>query len=206
MARVVHLTTPITVEQVRSLQIDDEVYVTGEAYCMLYADHYTLIMDKLKAGEDIPMDLQGGIIYNTGAIWRRQPDGERRLYAVCATSSNKFNALTPEFIRLSGIRAVIGKGGMDSGVLAAMQEYGCVYLSIAGGCCAIYTPNAAIVDDYEPQIPPTDNQRLKFELKDFGPLFVAMDAHGNSAFQDSADFAEKNIPAMYDRLNIKRDS
>lgn len=205
MSKVVHLTTPITAEQVQALQIDTEVYITGEAYCMLYADHYTIIMDKLRRNEAVPMDLQGGIIYNTGAIWRRRPDGERRLYALCATSSNKFNALTPEFIRLSGVRAVIGKGGMDRDVLAAMQECGCVYLSIAGGCCAIYTPKAKIVDDYEPQIPPTDNQRLKFELKDFGPLFVAMDAHGHSVFQDCADAAEKNIPAMYSRLNIKRD-
>lgn len=205
MSRVVHLKTPITEEQIRDLQIDDEVYVTGEAYCMLYADHYTLLMDKLRNNEPIPMDLQGGIIYNTGAIWRRQADGERKLYALCATSSNKFNALTPEFIRLSGVRAVIGKGGMDDNTLSAMKEYGCVYLSIAGGCCAIYTPNAKIVDDYEPQIPPTDNQRLKFELTEFGPLFVAMDAHGNSVFKDCADFAQASIPAMYEKLNIKRD-
>ncbi len=201
MGRTVHLTTPITEEQIRNLRLDEEVYITGEAYCMMYVDHYTLFMDKMRKGEPLPMDLKGGILYNTGAIWRHV-DGERKLYALCATSSNKFNAYTPEFIRLSGIRAVIGKGGMDDGTLAAMKEYGCVYLSISGGCCAIYTPHAKIVDEYEPKIPPTDNQRLKYEFKDFGPLFVAMDAHGNSIYKDCANFAEKARPEIYEKLNI----
>lgn len=203
MPKVVHLKTPITEEQVRGLEIDDEVYVSGEAYCMLYADHYTLLMDMLRRGEPTPMELEGGILYNTGAIWRRTADGERKLYALCATSSNKFNSLTPEFIQLSGVRAVIGKGGMDDATLAAMEQYGCVYLSIAGGCCAIYTLAAKIADDYEPRIPPTDNQRLKFELENFGPLFVAMDAHGHSVFKERTDCAKQSLPDIYAKLNIK---
>lgn len=203
MAKVVHLRTPITQEQIRSLEIDDEVYVSGEAYCMLYADHYTILMDKLRNNEPTPMDLEGGILYNTGAIWRRTEDGERKLYALCATSSNKFNSYTPEFIQLSGIRAIIGKGGMDDATLAAMKEYGCVYLSIAGGCCAVYTPLAKIADEYEPKIPPTDNQRLKYEFDHFGPLFVAMDAHGNSVYKECADFAQQSLPAIYEKLKIK---
>ena len=39
MSKVVHLRTPITEEQVRDLALDDVVYISGEAYCMLYVDH-----------------------------------------------------------------------------------------------------------------------------------------------------------------------
>jgi len=203
MSRIVHLQTPITEEQIRDLQIDDEVYVSGDAYCMLYADHYTLLLDMMRKGEPTPMELEGSILYNTGAIWRHV-DGERKLYALCATSSNKFNSFTPEFLKLSHARVVIGKGGMDDGVLEAMKEYGAVYLSIAGGCCAIYTPAAEIVGAYEPKIPPTDNQRLHYKLTEFGPLFVAMDAHGNSIYKDCAEFADRSRPAIYEKLNIKQ--
>lgn len=49
---------------------------------------------------------------------------------------------------------------------------------------------------------PTDNQRLKFELNEFGPLFVAMDAHGNSLYEQYASVAQNNVPAIYEKLHI----
>lgn len=203
MSKVVHLHTPITEEQVRDLALDDVVYLSGDAYCMLYVDHYTLIMDMLDRGEEIPMDLEGGVIYNTGAIWHRTPDGGYDLRALGATTSSKFNVQTPDFIAKTGIRAVIGKGGMDHTCLEAMKEHGCVYLAISGGCSAVYTPVSKIVDDYWPELMPTDNQRLKFELNEFGPLFVAMDAHGNSLYEQNAHVAQDNLPEMYKKLGIE---
>lgn len=202
MAKTVHLHTPITEEQVRDLELDDVVYLSGEAYSMLYADHYTLLLDMLERGEPLPMELRGGVIYNTGTIWRRTPEGGYDMRALGATTSSKFNAQTPAFIRAAGIRAVIGKGGMDQATLEAMEECGCVYLAIVGGCSAVYTPAACLVDDYWPELMPTDNQRLKFELDEFGPLFVAMDAKGNSIYAQCANNAEDNRPAIYRRLGI----
>lgn len=202
MPKIVHLHTPISEEQIRSLELDDVVYVSGEAYSMLYADHYTLIMDLMKEGKEVPMDLRGGIIYNTGTIWRRTDDGGYDMRALGATTSSKFNAQTPDFIAATGIRAVIGKGGMDDATLAAMKEHGCVYLAIVGGCSAVYTPAAKLVDDYWPELMPADNQRLKFEMDEFGPLFVAMDAHGNSIYAQCANNAEENRPAIYEKLGI----
>ena len=204
MGRVIHLTTPISEEQIRDLQLDDEVYLTGEAYGMLYADHYTILLEKLRNGEPLPegMRLDGGVLWNTGAIWRHV-DGERKLFATCATTSNKYDPYTPEMIKRAGIRAIIGKGGHDEACLEAMKEYGCVYLAISGGCCAVYTPNCRIADEYEPKSPPTDNQRLKYELHEFGPLFVSMDAHGNSLFRERAEYARSRKPAIYEKLNIR---
>ena len=203
MAKTVHLQIPLSEEDVRGLELDDVVYLTGDAYCMLYADHYTLLLDMLKRGEPIPMQLEGGVIYNTGAIWRRTEDGGYNLRALGATTSSKFNAQTPEFIRATGIRAVIGKGGMDQATLDALAERGCVYLATVGGCSAVYTPAAKIVDDYWPELMPTDNQRLKFELREFGPLYVAMDAKGNSIYTQCADNAQIHKPEIYEKLGIK---
>ena len=87
MPKTVHLHTPITEEQIRSLELDDIVYVSGDAYCMLYADHYTLIMDMLDRGEEIPMDLKDSVIYNTGVIWRRTPEGGYDMRALGATET-----------------------------------------------------------------------------------------------------------------------
>ena len=150
MARTVYLKTPLTEEDVRGLQLDDVVYLTGDAYTMMYIDHFTRLTGMIKAGEPLPMELKGNVIYNTGTIFRREEDGTYDFRAIGATTSSKFNAYTPEFIRLSGVRAVIGKGGMDRNVLDAMQECGCVYLAIVGGCSAIYTPHVELKREFWP--------------------------------------------------------
>ena len=123
MSKTVHLHTPLSEEEIRSLELDDVVYLSGEAYSMLYADHYTLILDWMEQGQEIPMNLNGGVIYNTGTIWRRTEDGRYDMRALGATTSSKFNQQTPPFIAATGIRAVIGKGGMDQATLDAMKQY-----------------------------------------------------------------------------------
>lgn len=170
---------------------------------MLYVDHYTLIMDTLKRGDPLPMELRGRVIYNTGTIYLREPNGGYDLRALGTTTSSKYNAYTPEFIKLTGIRAVLGKGGMDTDTLAAMKEYGCVYLALAGGCSAVYTSMVEIAADYWRELTPVDNQRLGLRLKGFGPLFVAMDAHGNSIYEECSNTVRNNLPGIYKMLAIK---
>lgn len=202
MAKTVYLYTPIEEEEIRALKLDDVVYLTGETYTMLYADHYTVVMDLIKEGKPLPMELKNGVIYNTGTIYRKNPDGSYDLRALGATTSSKFNEYTPEFIRLTGVRAIIGKGGMDRAVLEAMKECGCVYLAIAGGCSAVYTPKSEICGDYWPELMPVDNQRLKLKLDQFGPLIVAMDADGNSLYDLCAAGAGERLPDIYRKIGI----
>ena len=139
MAKTVYLTTPLKKEDIEALEIDDVVYISGDLYTMMYADHFTRIMDMIDAGEKPPMELEGAAIYNTGTIFRRMEDGTYDFRAIGTTTSSKFNHYTPDFIRKTGVRAVLGKGGMDKNTLDAMRECGCVYLALVGGCSAIYT-------------------------------------------------------------------
>ena len=202
MGKTVYLKMPLTKEDVLSLELDDIVYLSGEAYTMMYPDHFTRLMNMIREGEALPMELEGRAIYNTGTIFCRREDGSPDMRAIGTTTSSKFNAYTPDFIRLSGVRAVMGKGGMDKEVLAAMKECGCVYLAAVGGCSAIYTPNAEIEAEFWPQHSWADTQ-LKLRLNNFGPLFVGMDAHGNSVYEDCADYAQNNLGRIYEKLGIK---
>lgn len=200
--RIVHLNIPISEEDVRSLRLDDVVYLTGTASTLFYDDHYRVIMEKIKAGESLPMQLAGGVVYHTGALYVKKPDGSYDVLAVGSTTSSKFNALTPEFIELTGVRAIIGKGGMDRATLEAMKKYGCVYLAASGGCSSIYAPKVTLAGEYWPELTPAYNQRLRLELNEFGPLLVAMDAHGSSIYEQCAQEIEQQVDAIYKRLNI----
>ena len=201
MGNIVHLSTPLTAEGVQALELDDIVYLSGEVYTMMYPSHFTRLMDMMRKGEPLPMELAGRAIYNTGTIFCRDEQGRCDLRAIGTTTSSKFNAYTPDFIRLSGIRAVLGKGGMDRATLEAMEECGCVYLAAVGGCSAIYTPGAQIEAEYWPQLSWADNQ-LKLRMIEFGPLFVGMDAKGNSIYENSLVNARDMLPQIYQKLGI----
>ena len=204
MPKTVHLTTPLTEEAVRSLSLDDTVYLSGELICMLYPIHFIKAIDLLKKGEKTPFPLgDGSVIYHCPAGFRKKADGTFDLRFVGSTTSSKFNAWTPEFLRLSGARAVIGKGGMDKAVLAAMQECAGVYLAVAGGCSAVYTAGVeSLEEEYWPQPSWADNV-LRLKIKEFGPLTVAMDAHGNSIYEETNGAAQKNLAAIYKRLGVE---
>ena len=197
----INLTVPISLKAVTDLKVNDEVYVNGSVYTMMYPNHFTNIINALENHEKPAFDLNDGIIYHTGTIIIPH-NGSYDLRAIGTTTSSKFNKYMPQLIRLSGVRAIIGKGGMDEDTLQAMKECGCVYLSAVGGCSAIYTHKvAAVEDEFWPE-KSWANSSLKLRLENFGPLFVAMDAHGNSIYKDVISNADQKRQKIYHYLNI----
>jgi len=204
MAKTVYLTTPLTEEAVRDLHIDDTVYLSGDLITMIYDFHYKRTLELYRNGEEPPFKLgDGSAIYHCPAGFRKNEDGTYDLKFVGSTTSSKFNVYTPELMERTGVRAIIGKGGMNKEVLEAMKKLGGVYLAVAGGCSAIYTTGVeALEEEYWPQPSWADNI-LKLKIKNFGPLTVAMDSHGNSIYEESGSAAQDNLPAIFDKLGIK---
>ena len=204
MGKTVYLKTPLDIEEIRRLELDDIVYLSGTIYIMMFDSQFEKLMEPIRRGESSPLDLDGGVIYHAGTIYRKKEDGTYDFRAIGATTSMKFNAQTPEIISKTGVRAIIGKGGMDRNVLEAMQKYGCVYLSVVGGCSAIYTPHVTdIVREIWPQKSWSKNV-LEIKADQYGPLFVAMDANGNSIFEKVGNAAEENKNEIYKRLQITK--
>ena len=205
MAKTVYLSTPLSADDVNALELDDIVYLSGTAFTMMYPSHFTRVTELIDQGLEPPFTLSGNAIYHTGTIFRRNADGTYDFRAIGTTTSSKFNAYMPDFIRKTGIRAVIGKGGLDEATLAAMKECGCVYLSAVGGCPSIYTPGVqALEHEFWPQPSWADNL-LQLRLNQLGPLFVAMDCKGNSIFSEITRQAQENLPNVYRYLHLSND-
>ena len=96
---------------------------------------------------------------------------------------------------LAGVRAMIGKGGFLQDTVDAMKEYGGVYLAIVGGAAAIETTQIEDIEQvwWEDLMPEC---LWKFRVKDFGPLVVAIDSHGNSLYRKIKEEAAERIKAM----------
>src|SRR5205807_5579196 len=105
--------------------------ISGEVYTGRDAVHAHLMKNPP------PVDLHGGVIYHCGPVMLQQGKGWT-VKAAGPTTSSREEPYQADIIRKCGVRAVIGKGGMGSKTLAALEECGAVYLNAIGGAAQYY--------------------------------------------------------------------
>jgi L(+)-tartrate dehydratase beta subunit len=101
----------------------------------------------------------------------------------------------PGLLEQYGVRAIIGKGGLFQDSIDAMARVGGAYLAIVGGAAALETLQIEAIEDvwWEDLMPEC---LWRFRVKAFGPLIVAIDAHGNSLYRRVQDRAAERIKAL----------
>ncbi|MEK5029703.1 fumarate hydratase [Paenibacillus sp. FSL M7-1046] len=175
-SREVRLTTPISEEDIRSLQVGDVVILSGEMHTGRDALHKYL-MD-----HETPVDLNGAVIYHCGPVMLKDEEGWH-VKAAGPTTSIREEPYQGDIIKKFGIRAVIGKGGMGPKTLKALQEHGGVYLNAIGGAAQYYAEcikKVNAVDFMEFGIP---EAMWHLQVDGFAAI-VTMDSHGNSLHAD----------------------
>lgn len=131
MARV-HVTTPLTDEQVSQIKAGDEVIITGDIYTARDAAHKRMVED-LEAGHTLPFDTRGAVIYYVGPT---PPKPGQVIGSAGPTTSYRMDKYTPEMLR-RGVKAVIGKGYRGDEVKASLVQQGGLYLVSTGGAGAL---------------------------------------------------------------------
>jgi L(+)-tartrate dehydratase beta subunit len=97
------------------------------------------------------------------------------------------------------VRAICGKGGFPDEAIEPMRKLGMVYFAIVGGAAALETTQIEEIEEvaWEELMPEC---LWKFRVKDFGPLTVGIDAHGNSLYHDVQAAAHKKLEEIYAKL------
>lgn len=181
------LRAPLSEEEVRELKVGDVVLISGEMYTGRDAVHAHLMKHAP------PVNLQGSVLYHCGPVVMQ--NGHYQIKAAGPTTSIREEPYQGEIIKRYGVRAVIGKGGMGAKTLAAMQDFGAVYLNAIGGAAQYY---AKCIDEVlgvnllEFGIP---EAMWHLRVTDF-PAIVTMDAHGNSLHAD----VEKSSALLLSKL------
>ena len=101
------LTTPIKAEDLQDIRVGDVIYLTGTLVTCRDVCHRRLI--ELK--RPIPYDLNGKAIFHAGPIVRKNGD-KWEMVSVGPTTSMRMESFEREFIEQTGVKLVVGKGGM----------------------------------------------------------------------------------------------
>jgi len=190
------LTFPITEPQdVLDLRAGDEVLVQGQIIGIRDRTQIR-IFDQ---GVEPPMDLSGAFLLHTAPGVRKVGEGKYEPVSIGTTTSARMVRFTEPLGRDYGVRAICGKGGFPDEAIEPLRTYGMVYFAIVGGAAALETTQIEEIEEvaWEDLMPEC---LWKFRVKDFGPLIVGIDAHGNSVFHDVQESAKKKLEEIYGRL------
>ncbi len=183
MSHTYYLTTPLTEEQTRNLQAGDIVYLSGTIYTARDAAHKRLV-DLIEAGEELPFDLEGSVIYFVGPTPPKPGDP---IGSAGPTTSYRMDSYSPTLLK-HGSRGMIGKGKRDQGVKDACKEYGGIYFGATGGAGALLGKQikSAEVIAY-PELGPEAIRKL--EVEQF-PVTVINDTYGKDLYQMGREIYE----------------
>ncbi|MGZ4384919.1 MAG: FumA C-terminus/TtdB family hydratase beta subunit [Gaiellaceae bacterium] len=189
------LTFPVDEAAIRELRAGDELIVDG---------HIIGIRDRTQIrifdqGQEPPIDLRGALLLHTAPNVRKLDDGRYEKICIGTTTSARMVRFTEGLGERYGVRAICGKGGLPDEAIEPMRRLGMVYLAIVGGAAALETTQIEEIEEvaWEELMPEC---LWKFRVRDFGPLTVAIDSHGNSVYHDVQERARARLEEIYGRL------
>jgi L(+)-tartrate dehydratase beta subunit len=190
------VTFPVTdPQQILKLRAGDEVTVQG---------HIVGIRDRTQIrifdeGVEPPMDLRGAFLLHTAPNVRKVADGRYEKICIGTTTSARMARFTEPLGERYGVRAICGKGGLPDEAIEPMRRLGMVYLAIVGGAAALETTQIEEIEEvaWEELMPEC---LWRFRVKDFGPLTVGIDAHGNSLYLDVQTRAHTKLEELLARI------
>lgn len=173
MSRVVHL--PTSGEEVASLKAGEVIYVTGIVVTARDAVHARFLVE----GVPLPVDLGGLAIFHAGPVMVKS--GSKWVCrSIGPTTSMRMEYYEHEFIERTGVRVVIGKGGMGSRTAEACRKFKAVYAVFPGGCGALGAEAVEEVVGVEWLDLGIPEALWVLRVRELGPLVVTIDTYGNN--------------------------
>jgi L(+)-tartrate dehydratase beta subunit len=181
------LTTPIQPEEITDLRVGDVIYLSGTLVTCRDVCHRRAI--ELK--RELPVDLRGKAIFHAGPIVRKV--GEQwEMVSIGPTTSMRMESFEREFIAQTGVRIIVGKGGMGPNTEAGCREHKALHVIFPAGCAVVAATQVEEIEEVHWTELGMPESLWVCRVKEFGPLIVSIDTEGNNLIaHNKALFAER---------------
>lgn len=174
------LTTPIKNEDISDIRVGDVIYLDGYIITCRDVAHRRLI----ERGIDLPVDLNGLAIFHAGPIVKK--DGDKyTMISIGPTTSMRMEKFEKEFIEQTGVKLVVGKGGMGARTAEACKEQKALHCVFPGGCAVLAATEVEEIEGVEWTELGMPESLWISRVKEFGPLIVSIDTEGNNLFENN---------------------
>ena len=194
-----YLKTPISDEDITKLRIGDTIYVSGILISARDSAHVRMV-ESIRKGEKLPVDLKGGVIYHAGPVALKQGD-TWRIISMGPTTSARMDDFEPEVIEKLGVKLVIGKGGMGPKTTEAMRKFKAAYAIFTGGAGVLAAKAIKRVLGVHWLDLGIAEAMWILEVENFGPLTVVIDSYGNNYYEDLRKNVREKVKELSEEVN-----
>ena len=176
----------LTPELVQSWKHGDRLLLNGKMLTGRDAAHKR-IKDMLDAGEPLPVEFAGRVIYYVGPV---DPVGEEVVGPAGPTTATRMDKFTRMMLE-NGLLAMVGKAERGPMAIDAIRDHKSAYLMAVGG--AAYLVARAIKGSKVVGFADLGMEAIyEFEVKDF-PVTVAVDSEGQNVHVNAPKIWQKRI-------------
>ena len=174
------LVTPVSAEDLKGIKIGDIVYLSGSLTTCRDVAHRRLVEE----GRELPVDVRNNAIFHAGPIIRPLENGKFEMVSVGPTTSMRMEKFEYEFVKETGVRVIVGKGGMKENTERACKEFGAIHCVFPAGNAVVAATEVEEIVRAEWQDLGMPETLWNCRVKEFGPLIVSIDPEGNNLFEE----------------------
>lgn len=190
------LVTPLSRQDLEILQIGNIVYLSGELTTCRDVAHRRLV----EMGTPLPVEVRGHAILHAGPIVRPLEDGQFQMVSIGPTTSSRMERFEKEFIARTGVRVIVGKGGMGAETAWACQKFGCIHCVFPAGNAVLAATKVREILDIQWTELGMPETLWKCAVEEFGPLIVSIDASGHNLFENRKPIYEQRRQEALDEI------
>ncbi len=172
------LATPISDADIEQLTVGDVVFLDGTLVTCRDVAHRRLI----ELGRELPVDLRGLAIFHAGPIVR-ETGARPEMVSIGPTTSMRMEKFEKEFLGRTGVKLVVGKGGMGPDTVEGCRLHKAVHAVFPGGCAVVAAKQVEEIERVEWRDLGMPEALWVSRVKGFGPLIISIDAKGNNLFE-----------------------
>ena len=175
------LITPVTAQDLEDIKVGDIIYLDGSMTTCRDVAHRRLVEE----GRELPVDVRNNAIFHAGPIIRPLENDKFQMVSVGPTTSMRMEKFEYEFTKLTGVRVIVGKGGMGPNTERACKEFGAIHCVFPAGCAVVAATEVEKIAEHHWDELGMPETLWCNKVKEFGPLIVSIDAQGRNLFEEN---------------------
>ena len=184
------LVTPVSKEDLADIKIGDIIYLSGSLTTCRDVAHRRVVEER----REIPVDVRNNAILHAGPIIRPLENDKFEMVSVGPTTSMRMEKFEYEFVQTTGVRVIVGKGGMKENTARACKDFGAIHCVFPAGNAVVAATEVKEIMRAEWRDLGMPETLWNCDVEEFGPLIVSIDAEGRNYFE------EKKV-----EYNVKKD-
>jgi len=142
--------------------------------------HRRLVEEERK----LPVDVRDAAIFHAGPIIRPLENDKFEMVSVGPTTSMRMEKFEKEFVEKTGVKVIIGKGGMGSNTEYACKNYQAIHCVFPAGNAVVAATEVEEIIDAQWRDLGMPETLWHCRVKEFGPLIVSIDTEGRNLFEE----------------------